>query len=148
MSYDAGYRQQIVLPGLTNATATVGGIRPPAWARGAVIEDVQCFASVAGVNTTATMFLQIGVTGTVGKFMAQPLIPLTGLAQWLSYGYADVNGGVAGYDPNKAGKGFIDLGAGGDGVALAAITNLVVSTLAGTGTPAGTVTVNITIRWF
>jgi hypothetical protein len=148
VSYDHGLRQTFTFAGITNATATVGGIRPPAWARGAAIEDVQAFASVAGVNTSGAMLLQIGVTGSVNKFLQQPLIPVAGLAQWASYGMADVDGGVAGYAPNKAGKGFIDLGAGGDGNLGAAITNLVVNTVAGTGTPAGTLTAQVTIRWF
>lgn len=157
MSYDntSNFVETFTLTGLTNATVAAAlGIRVPTHkgVRFAAIEDIQITPTTAIVNTTLAAVLQIGTLATSGKFAAQNVSALAGLGLGLSYSVADADGRVAAYNPSAAAsatnKGFIDLGAGGDGDAGAAITNLKVGTVAGTGTPAGVFNATVTIRWW
>lgn len=154
MSYDNGFRVTYTLTGLTNATtAAAASIRVPTHKSisMAAIEDIQVTPTVAVVNTTGAMQVQIGTAATTGKYAAQNCGTTAGLAVGASYGVADVDGRVAAYNPDKpftsTQKGFIDLKNDGD-AAGTLLTALKISTLVGTGTPAGTVTASITIRWF
>jgi hypothetical protein len=156
MSYDNvnNFVETFAIPGLTNATL-VGAfrIRVPTHkgVRFAAIEDVKILqvGATAIVNTTTPGQVQIGTPTAPGKFVAQPISGLTGLALGQTYGCADVDGRVAAYSPaSGVSKGCIDLAASGDGDAQAAQRDLLVSTLAGVGTPAGTFAAFVTVRWF
>lgn len=154
MSYDNGFRVTYTLTGLTNATAAAAAsIRVPTHkgVTQAAIEDIQATPTVAVVNTTGAMVLQIGTAGTSGKYAAQNIGTTAGLTVGQSYGVADLDGRVAAYNPDKpftsAQKGFIDLLNDGDVVGTL-LTALKIGTVVGTGTPSGTITANITIRWF
>lgn len=162
MSYDqgAGYRATYCFTGLTNATlALAAAIRVPIHRgiRFAAIEDVQVTPTVAVVNTTGAMVVQIGTPTTSGKYVAQSVGTTAGLTVGSAYGVADVDGRVALYNPdlppavNSSGvvtqATRIDLNNDGDTVGTN-LTTLKIGTVVGTGTPSGTVTLNVTIRWF
>jgi hypothetical protein len=140
----------------TNATVTpAASIRVPTHlgVREAAIEDIQFSPSVAVVNTTAPMQVNIGVAGTPAKYALQNVGTTAGLAIGSTYGVADLDGRVAAYNPQatsglgSTNKGFIDLTT--DGVTAGTLqTVLTVNTVIGTGTPAGTITTNIVMRWW
>jgi hypothetical protein len=95
--------------------------------------------------------LQIGTAATSGKYAAQNVSALTGLALGSAYGTPDADGRVALYNPALAPsatqRGRIDLNNDGDAVGTP-LTVLKIGTVAGTGTPAGVFNAAITIRWF
>lgn len=157
MSYDNAnnFVETFQLPlALANATAAgVFRIRVPTHKgiRFAAVEDIKAICSTTIVSTTTSPQIQIGTAGTPGKFVAQPLgTPTANLTAGQTWSLADVDGRVAAYNPQSgAGKGSIDCGAGGDGDAGAAIRDLLVSTLIGTGgAVAGAFSGSVTIRWF
>lgn len=156
MSYNEGYRVCYTFTGLTNATAAAAAnIRVPTHlgVRQAAIEDINISPTVNVVNTTTPMILQIGTASTSGKYAAQNVGTTAGLNVGDSYSCADLDGRVALYNPQASSglgttnKGFIDLTTDGDAVGTL-LTKLKVGTVVGVGTPAGTITVNITIRWW
>lgn len=155
MSYDNGYRVNYEFT-LANATAAAAAnIRVPTHmgVRSAAIEDIQCTPTVAIVNTTTPMIVQVGTASTSGKYAAQNASTTAGLAVGDSYGTADLDGRVSLYNPNaptglgSTNKGYIDLLSDGDAVGTL-LTKLKVGTVVGVGTPAGTVVVSILVRWF
>lgn len=162
MSYDqgAGYRATYAIAGLTNATlALAAALRVPIHRgiRFAAIEDIQVTPTTAVVNTTLAMVVQIGTPTTSGKYAAQNVGTTAGLLVGSAYGCADVDGRVALYNPdlapavNSAGTVTqatrIDINNDGDTVGTN-LTTIKIGTVVGTGTPSGTVTAQITIRWF
>jgi hypothetical protein len=157
MSYDNSNNlvETFFVAGLTNATVSgVANIRVPTHkgVRFAAIEDIKALVGATSIaNTTTPVQIQIGTAVTPGKFAGQPVgnAP-AGLATGQTWSVADVDGRVAAYNPaSGVGKGCIDLGAGGDGDSGAAIRDLRVSTLVGTGgTAAGAFSGWITVRWF
>jgi hypothetical protein len=156
VSYDNGYRVCYTFSGLTNATvAAAAAIRVPTHlgVRAAAIEDINITPTVAIVNTTLAAVIQIGTPATSGKYAAQSVSTLAGLAVGAAFSCADIDGRVAAYNPNvttgagSTNKGFIDLFNDGDALNTL-LTTLKIGTVAGTGTPAGTFTANIMIRWF
>lgn len=151
--YDNAYRVCYCFAGLTNATvAAAGSIRVPTHlgVRQAAIEDISVSPTVNVVNTTGAMLVQVGTPTTSGKFAAQAVGTTAGLNVGDSFSTADLDGRVAAYSPgapSPANKGFIDLGSDGDVVGTVQ-TKLKVGTVVGTGTPAGTVTAFITMRFW
>jgi hypothetical protein len=152
--YDNAYRVTYTFS-FTNATlAAAASMRVPTHlgVRQAAIEDINLTPSVAVVNTTGAMVLQIGTTATSGKYAAQNVGTTAGLLVGDSYSVADLDGRVAAYNPQApnlgtVNKGFIDLLNDGD-VAGTLQTKLKVGTVVGTGTPAGTIIANITMRFW
>ena len=155
MAYDVNsFVQDFTLTGLANATlALAGAIRVPTHkgVRFAVIEDIQVTPTTAVVNTTTPMQIQVGTPTTTGKYAAQNVGTNAGLTVGSAYGIADVDGRVTLYNPSLTPSatvnGRIDLANDGDVVGTT-LTTLKVSTLVGVGTPAGTVTAQITIRFW
>lgn len=155
MSYETGFRMTYTFILANATTAAAANIRVPTGmgVRAAAIEDISLTPSVAIVNTTLAMVLQIGTLATSGKYAAQNVGTTAGLAIGDSYGTSDLDGRVAAYNPyattglGTTNKGFIDLLNDGDAVGTL-LTKLKIGTVVGTGTPAGTIVAAITIRWF